>query len=257
MNADGAGVPMSALPKINYYPPVVVTTLAAILLFLVILGLGTMGVLNTLTQIDRAANNIPGASFFGAAICGLLSIIALLAGVYFLLAAIKGVRDLGEKPQFTRGTVASKRESRNRKADGWLMIEPAYAGPDLAAATAITDEQEAASVDRSEIVQPRFASDLREKTARPGPGQTRPTGGKQGGYLSPERISASNAPATPSEEEGTDSPRVIFRIDFAARTNLSPDEEVLVAHSRYLEHVFYVARLRNGEWEVFRNKKLI
>ena len=31
----------------------------------------------------------------------------------------------------------------------------------------------------------------------------------------------------------------------------------MVAHSRYLEHIYYVAHLRDGQWESFRNRALI
>jgi hypothetical protein len=30
-----------------------------------------------------------------------------------------------------------------------------------------------------------------------------------------------------------------------------------VAHSRFLEHIYYVAHLRGGEWESYRNHQLI
>ena len=39
--------------------------------------------------------------------------------------------------------------------------------------------------------------------------------------------------------------------------DLSPGEHVLVAHSPHLQHIYFVARLRDGQWHVTRNKALI
>jgi hypothetical protein len=71
---------------------------------------------------------------------------------------------------------------------------------------------------------------------------------KSSGYLSADRISADSETATS---------RRIFRVDPAAHAALQAGDEVLVAHSRFLEHIFYVARLNEGEWESYRNKALI
>jgi hypothetical protein len=251
--ADGV---TGELPRINYYPPIVVTLLAAILIFLFIAGLGVLGALNTITQVGRIASNEAGSSAFGAMLCGTLSLLALLGAAYFLTAVIKGVRDLGEKVQYTRGTVVSRR-GQSRKADNWLAIEPSYVGPDLEAASPVNDEQRAASVDRSQIFQPRFGPT--PGSPRPDREERRTSTEKAGGYLSPDRISSRKEPQAPSpgDTEEPSAPRVVFRIDFASGAKLASDEEVMVAHSRFLQHIFYLARLKDGQWEVHRNKKLI
>lgn len=252
------GMAAGGLPKVNYYAPVVVTLLAAVVLFLFCLGMAIMGALNALTQWNRVADKTPGASGFNVVMCGTVGLIALVGALYFLWAVVKGVRDLGEGPRFTRGTVTRGTGAPSRKADNWLKLEAAYTGPDLATASRITDEQAAASVDRSRIFQPRFASDMKAGPERPDPYHPPTPADTPGGYLSADRISSRKDAGTSGAEEGAGRVlRVVFRVDFMGKNTFAPEEEVLVAHSRYLEHVFYVARLREGSWEAIRNRKLI
>jgi hypothetical protein len=258
-----ADAPVVGLPRVNYLPSIVATLVASVVLFLFAALLALAGLLNTITQLGRAVNNETGASYLGAGWCGLLTILALLGVFYFTMATIKGVRDLSQKPYFTRGVVSKRRSPAGRKANNWLIINPSYVGPDLYIASITTDEQKAASIDRSEIFQPRFTGDaestLAKRRAAEAAAQASPT--STGTYLSPERISAPKDPVPFGPDETQDDslpgPKAVFRIDFASRAGLAPDEEVLVAHSHYLQHVYYVARLRNGEWEAYTNRKLI
>jgi hypothetical protein len=80
---------------------------------------------------------------------------------------------------------------------------------------------------------------------------------RQGTYLNPDRISSRKDAAPAEEGSKPEKPYVIFRVDFASRMGLTPGDEVIVAHSRHLQHIYYIARLRNGEWEAHRNKALI
>jgi hypothetical protein len=171
-------------------------------------------------------------SIFGLAIVG-----------YFLLALIKGVRDLVTPVQYTRGSLADKRVIGGRFVGNWIGVVPSYIGSDLESASAVSDDDAAASADRTQIVQTRNA---------PPP---RPTDRKRGGYLSPGRISSTVE--TDPQATGKPDKRIIFRADPAAYEALRPGEQVLVAHSRFLEHIYYVAHLRDGEWESFTNKTLI
>jgi hypothetical protein len=255
MTSNLADAPTTGLPSVSYYPPILATLLASILLLLAAGMLGFFGILNVITAWGRASNNEGNASFLGAGVCGLLALVALVGTAYFVTAVFKGVRDLNDRLYFTRGTVAKKRTPGGRKANNWLLIKPEYRGNDQYLASLITDEQRAASVDRSQILQPRFAADERKAEGRAASAAAPAT---FRGYLAPERISSSIVAPVPEVEPEPDTGlRVVFRIDFAARANFTPDEEVLVAHSRHLEHVYYVARLRNGEWEAYRNRKLI
>src|SRR6478752_6588150 len=108
------------LPEINHLPPLIITTLAAALLFLMLLTLAFFGTLNTITTLNRMNDPSSGASGFGASTCGVLS----------LVAVIKGVRDMLSKPYFTRGVVFIRREMQGRKAGNWLVLDPEYAGTD-------------------------------------------------------------------------------------------------------------------------------
>jgi hypothetical protein len=257
-----SGQPGTGLPRFNYLAPVLATLLAAVFLFLVLALLAIAGVLNTVTQFTRVINNEQGGSPIWGGACGLITL-ALLAGAYYFLTAIlKGVRDLAAKPLFTRGSVAPRAKVDSRKAANWLVLEPEYAGADLMTASAVTDEQRAASVDRSEIFQPRFSSpgSVRFDPRDAGLRDELKTAARTEGYLRPDRISAKEpeqALAEAEASEGPTGPRVVFRIDFASAAGFAPGDEMLVAHSRFLQHVYYVARLRSGQWELYRNRSLI
>ncbi|MGA7733133.1 MAG: hypothetical protein WCD37_17885 [Chloroflexia bacterium] len=234
---------IKGLPTINYHLPVAVTLLAATGLFLLV-GFLTLVAFGTAAQSWNASGGdteegIPTAFVF----CGIFGLLGTLLTLYFLLALIKGARDLTMPLYYTRGSVVDKRTVAGRITGDWIGVAPSYAGPDLNSASRVTDEQAAASVDRSRIVQPRSM----EPALPPLP--------KRSGYLSRDRISSEVELAPqPTGETG---PRVVFRIDQSAYDRLHAGEEVLVAHSRFLEHIFYVAHLRDGEWESFRNKALI
>jgi hypothetical protein len=257
------------LPKVSYFPPIVATLLAALFIFAIATALGLVMLGNTLNQIEHAGSDESGTSLLSAGLCGILSLIFLGISLYLMTAIVKGIRDLGTPLQYTRGTVVEQQVLASRRMRNWLLVNPAYSGPDQERARRVTDEQIAASVDRGEIVQTRSgggfwrsrrgqvpaARKLEEDLAR--------TNSQAGSYLSPERISASQATLpTPDASDTGDAdsgpkPHVFFRSDFASQAQLRAGEEVIVAHSRYLEHPYYVARLMNGEWQVHRNKALL
>lgn len=268
----GTGLPADAqpqtegLPQFKYMPPVLTTMLAGIFILLCAAALGFFGILNTLTGINRVMEGEPNASLFSAGLCGMFTLVALVGTVYFTWATVKGVRDLMTPPYYTRGTVLSRREQdreiMGRKANNWLLMQPHYSGPDLQTACAINDDQRAASVDRAAIFNPRVTPLPKMTRADRQDDQLRRSLGaapRSEGYLSADRISASTQPVTtsPPAEDRSPLPHVVFRIDFASKARLTPDEEVLVAHSRFLEHVYYVARLKDGKWEAYRNRNLI
>jgi hypothetical protein len=252
------------LPKVNYYLPVVVTLAATLLILAVVVVLTFMAISNTFAQWNRAAGSQQDGAILSVMLCGLLSLFGLGGLVYFVIATVKGLRDLWTPLHYTRGVVANKRTAGGRRAGNWLVVSPRYAGSDLRVASEITEEQAAASPDRSQIVQPRGSWPM----ANSGP----PT--KSSSYLPASRISTSDAgrpviydrpvmttqyqpqPSDTGEEEEK-VPRMVFRVDPASFKILEAGDEVLVAHSRFLEHIFYVAHLKGGEWEAFRNRELI
>ena len=258
----GAGVGSAgSLPKVSYFPPVIATLAAALLIFLVAALIGGIGLINAITQLTTNAPDGETGLTVGGALCGVTGIFVLLAALYFLTAVIKGVRDLGANMHYTRGAVAPKRNLDERRAASWLVVEPSYVGTDVASASAITDDQHIASVDRSQIFQPRYNPAPQRTPSQQGEqteGAASPAQApNQGAYLSRERISLKQDAPNPELEGGSLTPQVVFRVDFASRTNLKPGEEVLVAHSPYLQHVYYIARLQDGDWKVHRNKALI
>jgi hypothetical protein len=234
---------VEGLPRVNYFTPVVVTLTATLFIFLIVLILTLIAIGNSLTQWDKAGSGQEGSAAAGILICGSLSVLGAIGSVYFLLAVIKGVRDLMTPVQYTRGELADKRVIGGRVVGNWIGLSPDYVGPDIERASAVTEEQVVASTDRAKIVQTRNA---------PPP---RPPERKRGSYLTPDRISSTIV--TESRSTGAQGPRAVFRVDNAPYEAMSPGEEVLIAHSRYLEHIYYVAHLRDGKWESFRNKALI
>jgi hypothetical protein len=232
---------IQGLPRVGYYPPVVVTLAATLFVFLIVLLLTLIAFGDSVSLWNRSAAG--GDETQGILICGLVGIVGAVASVYFLLALIKGVRDLFTPIQYTRGSVVDKRVIGGRFVGNWIGVSPSYVGHSLEAASVVTDEQAAASADRGQILQTRNAP-------APVPRERR-----RGSYLSPERISSTlvTDPGA-TEEKG---PRVTFRVEADTYEGITPGEEVLVAHTRFLEHLYYVAHLRDGEWESFKSKALI
>ena len=234
MKPDIKAASEKGLPQVNYYPPMVVTLLAAVLL-LVVLGLLTFITgLTAITQLGKVNDNDLSGSSLTLIACGLVSLLCLAATVFFVWSVVKGVRDLLTPIYYTRGVVADKRVIGGRKAGTWLGVFPNYSGPDLAVASHVAGVASRGSGGPYKEAQSRGASTSR----------------KSSGYLSADRISVEAA-----SEIAT--PRRIFRVDPTSHAVMEAGDEVLVAHSRYLEHIFYVARLSDGEWESYRNKALI
>lgn len=236
--------PVAGLPTVNYYPPIV-ATLVTTLVVVLIMGLLTLFALNkVIVELNKASTLNQGDSIVNAGFCGVLTLIGSVATLYFITALIKGIRDLRAPIHYARGTMLDKRILGGRKTGNWMGVGVRYAGPDLQTAQEITDEQYAASPDRSKILQPRGPVKLTNtRTKRPN------------AYLPTDRIAAQAA--TTDKPPDPTAPRVIFRVDPASFEGIEPDEEVLIAHSRHLQHIFYVAHLRGGEWESWRNKQLI
>lgn len=221
------------LPQVSYYPPLVVTLLASVFLLAVLAVLTFITGLAAITQVGRLGDNGSSGAGLTMFACGLVSLLCLVATVFFVWSVIKGVRDLLTPLHYTRGVVADKRVIGGRRAGTWLGVFPNYSGPDLAIA--------------SQAEAPRSPGSGARSGETPGQGST--ASHKSSGYLSADRISAEAATETTT--------RRIFRVDAASHAVMEAGDEVLVAHSRFLEHIFYVARLNGGEWESYKNKALI
>ena len=236
-------MPVKGLPRMNYYLPVIVTFLASVFSFLLVALLTTFAIFNVSTQVGRIGAGEQNVSLLSTAFCGVVGLFGAIGTVYFFIAVIKGFRDIFSPIYYTRGTVADKRVLGGRKSGTWLGVIPRYTGPDLAEASIITEEQRLANPDRSQVFEPRHNPKKPEPIPAPRLGS---------GYLPADRISASR------NIDPADLPlRVIFRVDPASHATLQPDDEVLLAHTRYLQHIFYVAHLKGGDWESYPNKALI
>ena len=233
MKPEIKGSSERGLPQVNYYPPVVITLIAATFLLVVLVLLTLITGLTAITQVGRVGNNESPGSGLTLVACGLVSLLCLGATAFFVWSVIKGVRDLFTPRYYTRGVVADKRVIGGRRAGTWLGVFPSYSGSDLSVASQAASPQPSGYGGRSRGAQ----------------GQGGATSRKSSGYLSADRISADEGETTPT--------RRIFRVDPASHAVLQAGDEVLVAHSRFLEHIFYVARLNEGEWESYRNRALI
>lgn len=237
---------MAGLPTIRYYLPISATILATLLVIFVVGILTFAALAKIFAQFNPAIQSNPEDTTPIVGFCGVLSLIGLVALVYFILALVKGLRDLRSPVYYARGVMLDKRILGGRKAGTWMGIGVRYAGPDLETAQVITDDQRAASPDRSTMLQPRGESSTPTYAPR-----TK----RSGSYLPTERISA--RAATSQTPRDPSIPRIVFRVDPASFEALGPDEEVLIAYSRHLQHIFYVAHLRGGEWESWVNRQLI
>lgn len=259
------------LPKVNYFLPVIVTLLAAVVVFLAVALITLAMLFNALAQWSRAGAVGSEGAGATAVLCGLFFFAGLVGTGYFFLAVLKGVRDLRSPLYYTRGSLANKRSNSGRMVGNWLGVAARYSGSDLVAASQVNDEQRAASVDRSQIVQTRFGPPMPRRQASYLPEDRISSPSRQAGSLSQatRRLSRDNqvqdivssfaqSLVPESAEDAQENVRLmVFRIDAQPHANLETGDEVLVAHSRFLQHIFYVARLKNGEWEAFPNKTLI
>ncbi len=169
---------IQGLPRISYYLPVIATLAATAFVFLIVLALTLIAIGNATSSLSQTGANSNTDAGGGALFCGVLAIVGLVTSGYFLFAIIKGVRDLVTPIQFTRGPLADKRVIGGRFVGNWIGVICSYVGPDLETASAVTDDQAAASADRSRIVQTR------------NPPPTRPSERKRGGYLSQDRLTS-------------------------------------------------------------------
>jgi hypothetical protein len=216
-----------------------------ILLFLLIAFLTLLSFANLARAFS--ATDATGNAALGGFLCGVTGIVGVGLCLYTLWAAIKAVRDLTSPMHYTRGQIADKRSIAGRVAGQWIGVTPSYVGSSLEVASHVSDDQVAASADRSRILQTRTT-----------PPPRTPSQGR-GSYLSPGRISIQATPLITDADLTEERPprRTVFRVDAGAYSQLKAEEEVLVAHSRFLEHIFYVAHLRDGDWESFKNNELI
>ena len=222
------------LPQVSYYPPVIVTLVAAVFLLVVLAVLTFITGLAAITQAGRVGDSQASGAGLTMFACGLVSLLCLAATVFFVWSVIKGVRDLLSPVYYTRGVVADKRVIGGRRSGTWLGVFPNYSGHDLAVASQIATPLSAGKAAYSGEAPPGGAAAAR----------------KSSGYLSADRISADADKEAPAY-------RHIFRVDAASHAVMEAGDEVLIAHSRFLEHIFYVARLNGGEWESYKNKALI
>jgi hypothetical protein len=237
------------LPEVNYRPPLVVTLLTSVALFLV-LGFFALIVGSTsYVQLDRYLRGEPGGAVALAVICGLAALVCGAAAVFLVTVIIKTIRDLRTPIQYARGAVSDKRSIGGRNVGNWLAVRVRYVGTDVSAASEITDYERARFPDRSQVFQPRYASSARPAS----PPATKSS------YLPAERVKAIVPPPSGAKPKEDDSPypRIVYRVDPASFSALEPEDEVIVAYSRYLQHIYYVSRIKGGEWETYRNKQLI
>jgi hypothetical protein len=249
---SGKYTPVPGLPHINYRGPLLFALGTSLILLFVLIAMGIITGATGYTQMSRSLAGDANTSLVFGGMCGLVSLASLVAVGFLVTVLVKVVRDLQGRPIYARGEVLDKRSIGGRNIGNWLAVGVSYIGPDKEEASHLTAAQR--NADRSLRFQPRFS-----RTSAPIPPP--PTVGKRieplpGSYLPPERVLVGKEAAKEAEEEEKAN-RVVFRVDPASFGVLETGDEVIVAHSRFLEHIYYVAHLRGGEWESYRNHQLI
>jgi hypothetical protein len=237
---------------VSYSTPLVLTLAISVGLIALFMTLAVITGAAAYSQIQRALDGVVGASPVLGGLCGFVSIVSLIAIGFLAYVSFRVIRDLRTPLQFARGEVIDKRSIGGRNVGNWMAVGVRYIGPDLEQASALTDSQRAAAADRSQIVNPRFGPSTPSST------RAKPTQAA-GSYLPAQRIYSEPATAKPSTpvKLSDQTNRVVFRVDPSSFDVLDSGDEVLIAHSRHLQHIYYVAHLRAGEWESYRNKQLI
>lgn len=249
---------MNTAPPVNYRLPLlatIVSTLVVMVLFILLAFFTAAWSLRQFTTVDDET----GSPIIGG-LCGVATI-ALIAGtLYFALALIKGVRDLTTPLQRLPGYIERKYTGMGRTGGFWIVVRagdrPALAtAPVTRLATALTTAPSSS---------PTAPSTAPSVPALAPPSSAAPT--SFGGGLAEVARQVSTTPRPPADVPGatpvlpiaTDWTRSrIFRVDKSVYNALRDGESVVVAYSRFLEHVYYVEHTEDGEQVPLRNTSLL
>ncbi len=216
--------------RVSYNTPLVATIAASLVLLLVVIFLAAIGLGNTITLIHQEDG-------LSAAFCGVVTLVLLVGVAFFATAVIKGVRDLFTPLQLSTGLIVEL-TARAQRGGGayWVMIDP-----DLEAETPAPvghyiplSESPALGLDHTRRVfgVPSNTDPAPEPEPEPEPDLDAILRGDKGHLLR-------------------------FRVDKPVHQSLRLDERVSIAHSRYLQHVYYVQQWQGNSSVVLQNRSLL
>ncbi len=251
----------SQQPRINYVAPLVAAILSSSFLLL-------LTMLLLYLSVSNALNTSEGGLLL---ICGLGAILFLVAGCFFAVATFKGVRDLFTPLQTIAGTVVGL-NNRGQDVPQMMPTMPSFrrnAAPDALSGDKGSRRQ---SPPFWLVIDPDLGSRLEAATPPPAPPAS------QSVAPSTRRVFGISEPATeqpdPARKEpdppASDDLRLVlanraahsrqlirFRVDRPAYEAVHTGNRVVIAHSRYLEHVYYVQRLDEFGSQTILNKSLL
>ncbi|PZS03484.1 MAG: hypothetical protein DLM69_02925 [Candidatus Chloroheliales bacterium] len=219
--------------RVNYQAPLWATIAASAVLLVVVGALALI----SLTGLFNLVFNEHDA--FTAIFCGLLNLLLLASVGFFAIALTKGVRDLTTPMQFTNGLIIdhSYRQQRGGGAY-WLVLDTeAEAEPAPVMRYIPMSQSKALKNDDTRLV---FGANPSAGDADlPAPAED-----------DPGRLFARN-------ERLTSAIVLRFRVDKPVYESLRLNDRVTVAHSRYLQHVYYVQQWEGNHSVVLKNRSLL
>ena len=221
--------------RVNYAAPLWATISASLLLVLVV---GFLAILSFTGLINLIVNEHDG---FTALFCGLLNLILFAGLAFFVVAITKGVRDLSTPLQLTNGLIVdhSYRQQRGGGAY-WLVVDTdAQSEPAPVMRYIPMSQSKALKNDNTRLVFGANPSADDPDIPAPAPAED-----------DPKQIFARNERLT--------LPTILrFRVDKPVYESLRLNDRVTIAHSRFLQHVYYVQQWEGNQGVVLKNKSLL
>ncbi len=246
---------MNTAPPVNYRLPILATIASTLVVITLFVLLAFFTAAWSLRQFTTTADDGTGSPLIGG-LCGVATLAMIAGVVYFSLAVIKGVRDLTTPLQHLPGYIERKYTGMGRTGGFWIVVRTGDRPLPIASSARLTPPPPPAP---PPVPAPSAAST----------GSTTSTGTAPGGFGGglaeiarqvstaprPPAEASSPAPAPPAATDWTKSH--IFRVDKAVYNALRDGEPVVIAYSRFLEHVYYVEHTEAGEPVPLRNTSLL
>ncbi len=221
--------------QVNYAAPLWATISASLLLVAVV---GFLAILSFTGLINLLVNERDG---FTALFCGLLNLLLFTGLAFFAVAITKGARDLGTPMQLTNGLIVdhSYRQQRGGGAY-WLVVDTdAQSEPAPIMRYIPMAQSKALKNDNTRLVFGVNPAPADPDVPTPAPAED-----------DPNQIFARNERLT--------MPTILrFRVDKPLYESLRLNDRVTIAHSRYLQHVYYVQQWEGNHGVVLKNKSLL
>jgi hypothetical protein len=219
--------------RVNYQAPLWATIGASTVLLLVAGALATVSLIGLFNLVVNEHDAMT------AIFCGLLNLVLLTGIGFFTVALTKGVRDLITPMQLVNGLIVDHSYRQQRGGGAYWLVVDTEAEPEPAPVMRYIpmSQSKALKNDDTRLV---FG-------ANPSPGDAdlpNPT------EDDPARLFA--------RDERLTLPTILrFRVDKPVYESLRLNDRVTIAHSRYLQHVYYVQQWEGNHGVVLKNRSLL